>query len=108
MNDKIFKTLFMFSFVKLLILLICTSCTGNVTDTVKETAGDSTGTLIPHVESLPTDTSDITRRLPSQYEIDSIKNDVLAELTELFDSIENFIRYLMKTDLAKEWSKEDV
>ena len=73
MNDKIFKTLFMFSFVKLLILLICTSCTGNVTDTVKETAGDSTGTLIPHVESLTTDTSDITRRLPSQYEIDSIK-----------------------------------
>lgn len=40
-------------------------------------------------------------------EIDTIKNDVLAELTELYDGIENFIRYLMKTDLAKEWSRED-
>lgn len=40
-------------------------------------------------------------------EIDTIKNDVLAELTELYDSIENFIRYMMKTDLAKEWSRED-
>ena len=40
-------------------------------------------------------------------EIDTIKNDVLAELNELFDSIESFIRYLMKTDLAAEWRKED-
>ncbi|MBO7593812.1 MAG: hypothetical protein J6T12_02495 [Salinivirgaceae bacterium] len=40
-------------------------------------------------------------------EIETIKNDVLAELTELYDGIENFIRYLMNTDLAQEWHRED-
>lgn len=43
-------------------------------------------------------------------EIDTIKKDVLAELTELtelYDSIESFLRYLMRTDLAAEWRKED-
>ena len=77
-----FKTL-------LLILLICTtSCTGNVSDTVKESSNDSSGTQILRVESFPSDTVEETAGdsgtlilhveslpgdLPSQYEIDSIK-----------------------------------
>lgn len=41
-------------------------------------------------------------------EIKAVKDDVLSELSDLFDSLESFLKYLLKTDLAAEWRKEDV
>lgn len=41
-------------------------------------------------------------------EIKAVKDDVLSELSGMFDGIENFLKYLLKTDLAADWRKEDV
>lgn len=42
-----------------------------------------------------------------QNEILSVKEDVLSEINSMFNTIENFLRFLMQTDLAAEWQKED-
>lgn len=42
-----------------------------------------------------------------QNEILSVKEDVLSEINSMFNTIENFLRFLMQTDLADEWQKED-
>ena len=41
-----------------------------------------------------------------QNEILSVKEDVLSEINSMFNTIENFLRFLMQTDLADEWQKE--